>query len=291
MGIKKGYPRVKKRYFGKLAAYIQLLRPFTLFAAFLAGLFGTVAPVGDITFTHLIKAIYVGATLAFAQGCGQCLNQYADVEIDKIIKGYRPLPSGTVTREEALGLSWLLALLAIGRGFTISVFFGLMVLVLLFFAVFYSLAPFSPRRINPILNVGWMAISRGFLPFVAVFSIYGNVYDSLKYALLGFIWVFAYQSTKDINDTRGDAKFGIKTIPLSYGLRGLTKFMVIVTILFYLFAVYFELLLVFLLLPLSLMALIGMKKQIKGAENNLGWIAMYTGLGMLYVLVFMSLHL
>jgi len=290
MGITGGYPRLSRR-FGKVMGYIQLCRPFTLLAPLVAGVLGTLAPVRELTLANITTSIYVGVTLSLAQACGQCLNQYADSDLDRLIKPYRPIPSGLVSREEALGLSWLLALFAVGRSFTISVFFGLATLTLLFFSVFYSLSPFSPRRVNPFLNTGWMAVSRGFLPIYAVMSVYGSLEDVWRYALLGFLWVMAYQATKDINDAEGDKRFGIKTIPNTYGSRGFLIYSTLVTIIMYLYSIFFLPRIMLLLIPVSLVALLGLKRQVKGVENNLGWIAFYLGLALIFVLVFVAVFI
>lgn len=285
-GIKKGYPRLR-RYFGKLVAYIQLCRVFTLAAPLLAGLFGVLTPVQNITFGHLVTAIYVGLTLAFSQAAGQCLNQYADLEIDRLVKPYRPLPSGLVTREEALGAAWLLVIFAVGRGFTISMFFGLVVLALIFFAVFYSLAPLSPRKVHPLLNVGWMAVSRGFLPMFAVFSVYGDVHSAWRYSILAFLWVMGFQATKDVADVDADRKFEIKTVPNTYGLRGLVTLMMACTVLYILSAFWFRLHLMLLVVPLGILAAVTTERQTALIENNIAWGCMYVGLSLQYLLMFL----
>jgi len=285
-GIKRGYPRLR-RYFGKFMAYLQLCRVFTLIAPFMAGIFGVLTPVRNVSLNHLITATYVGVTLALSQAAGQCLNQYADAELDKEIKGYRPIPSGLVSREEALGLSWLLAIFAIGRAFTISTFFGLTVLILMFFAVFYSLAPLSPRKVNPLLNTGWMAVSRGFIPMFAVLSVYGDLNKAWQYSILAFLWVLSLQGTKDIGDSEADRKFGIKTMPNSYGVRGLLVYAVIIQTVMYLYScIYAPFMLV--LIPISIISLVGMNKEVRGMENNLGWIMFYVGLSGIYLLMFVT---
>lgn len=286
-GIKKGYPRLR-RYFGKLVAYIQLCRVFTLVAPLLAGLFGVLSPVEEISFRHLITAIYVGLTLAFAQACGQCLNQYADAELDGVVKPYRAIPSGRVTKEEALGAGWLLAIFAVGRAFTVSTFFGLVVLSLIFFAVFYSLAPFSPRRVHPLLNTGWMAISRGFIPMYAVLSIYGDWSSAWRYGLLAFVWVMGFQATKDVSDSQGDKKFGIKTIVNTYGSKGLTVTMIACSLFYGVLCVVFGMYTMLFLLLVAAPTILLKKKTVKFMENNCGWIGMYIGLAVLYLLMFIN---
>ncbi len=289
VGIKGSYPRLKARI-GRLAGYIQLVRPFTLLAPLFAGIFGTLAPVGDISFTHIKTAIYAGVTLALAQATGQCLNQYADSELDKVVKPYRPIPSGLVSREEALGLAWLLALTSMARAFTISVFFGLTVIVLLFFSVFYSLSPFSPRRVHPFLNVLWMAISRGFIPMFAVWSIYGNPFSSLKYATLAFLWVLGLQSTKDIPDVEGDRLFGIKTIPNTYGVKALSLTIMACTTIYAIIAIIVAPIML-ILCPFGLIAALTLKRQSILTENTVSWQIYYLGLGAIYIITFINTHL
>jgi len=286
VGIEKTYPKLRGRL-GRLVGYFQLVRPFTLVAPLLAGIFGVLAPIKDISFNHFLTAIYVGVTLALAQGAGQCLNQYADVELDKIVKPYRPIPSGLLSAEEALGLAWLLAIFAVARAFTISSFFGLTVLTLLFFAVFYSLAPFSPRRVHPLVNTGWMAISRGFLPMYAVWSIFGNMETAWQYSILAFLWVMGMQATKDIGDMEGDKIFGIKTIPSSYGINGLKVLMVLCSILYGIFAISFRIYIMLLLVPLATLAVLSLSRKTI-TENTVSWTIFYAGLGLIYVLMFVG---
>ena len=286
-GITKGYPRLRKRL-GRIAGYIQLLRPFTLVAPLVAGVIGVLTPLKDATFTHLTTAIYTGVTLALLQACGQSVNQYADVELDKIVKPYRPLPSGLISREEALGLSWLLAIFAVGRAFTINTFFGLVALTLLFFAVFYSLAPLSPRKIHPLANIVWMATSRGFIPMFAVWSVFGELSKAWQYSLLAFTWVLGLQSSKDVTDVLGDKKFGIKTIPGSYGLRGLSVTMGVCTVVYTLLAVYFKMYIMVLTLPLATLAILTTEKQSELMENTYAWIGFYLGLATIYILMFLN---
>lgn len=286
-GVKKGYPRLRKR-FGKLVGYVQLCRPFTLLAPLMAGLFGVLSPVRDLSLSHLITAAYVGITLAFSQAVGQCLNQYADVELDKIVKPYRPLPLGVISREEALGLSWLLAIFAMGRAFTISTFFGLVILTLLFFAVFYSMLPLSPRKLHPLVNTGWLAVSRGFLPMLAVWSIYGDLSRAFHYSIFAFLWVMGFQSTKDVPDAEGDKKFGIQTIPNSYGLKGLAAILITCTVLYASLAICLRKYLLLSVLPLALLAVLTIKRQTEMVENTIAWCCFYLGLGLIYVLMFLS---
>lgn len=283
--LKNRYPRIQKR-FGRLSAYIQLVRPFTLLAPFLAGILGVLASIQQITFDSFTAAVYVGLTLAMAQATGQIINQYADVELDKIVKPYRPLPSEVLTREEALGLAWLFAIFSIARAFTINPIFGLGTTILIFFAVFYSLSPFSPRKIDPVLNVLWMAISRGFIPMLLVWTVYSTINAGLPYALLAFVWVLGFQSTKDIEDVIGDTKFGIKTIVSDYGSRGLLFSMLLCTLIYIVLCFYFKLYIMLLLFPIAFFSMTKFDVKSKLTENTYGWTGFYLGLGLIFLLMF-----
>lgn len=289
-GIEKGYPNIRK-HFGKLATYFQLVRPFTLISPLLAGLLGVLASTPDFNFDIVKTCIYVGVTLTLAQATGQIINQYADVELDKIVKPYRPLPTGVISKEEALGLAWLLAIISILRAFTVTDVLGLFTVALIFFAVFYSLSPFSPRKVHPMLNVLWMAISRGLIPVFAVWSIYGTWQGALPYALLAFVWVLGFQSTKDVEDVEGDRKFGIKTIFSSYGYRGLRVLMIACSGAYITIAAVFNKPLMLLLALVAGFAIASVKNKSRFTENNYGWTAFYLGLGLLFVLMLLSSRL
>jgi len=284
-GILGGYPYIRDKT-GRLASVLQLIRPYTLTAPLIAGILGTLAPT-TWTYDHIVTAIFCGVTLALSQACGQVINQYADVELDKIVKPYRPLPKGDLTRDEALGIAWLLAIISIARGFTINQFFGLTNLSLIFFAVFYSVAPLSPRCVHCLVNVWWMAFSRGFLPVLAVYSVYGSVWDAVTYGALAFLWVMAMQGTKDIPDMRGDRAFAIKTIPNQWGINGLKKWIYVVMIV-YLFASLLMGLLIYGIV-LGLFAIIAsrtLETKAKITENTIAWALFYAGIGMHYILMY-----
>lgn len=288
-GIKKKYPVLQRIFGDKFTSWVLLLRPFTLLAPLLAGIFGVLAAVnfGAITADHTKTAIYAGITLAAAQAVGQVVNQYADHELDALAKPYRAIPKGYVSKDEAMGIAWLLALFAVGRAFITGMGFGLIVLALIFFSVFYSLSPFSPRRINPFLNTAWVSFSRGFLPVFAVLSIYGNLSSAWTYAIFAFMWCLAYQGSKDIGDAEPDKRFGIKTIINTYGVKGFTKYAAAVSMVMYIYAfAYMPIMLV--LVPLTILFFEGIDKPNERLENTRAWVVFYAGLGLIYIIMFVK---
>jgi len=295
-GIKHGYPRVEK-LFGRVAAYIQLIRPFTLLAPVIVGFFGSLICLKSEFWSHWLEVVYVTFTLMLCQAVGQCINQACGVDEDRINKPYRPIPSGRVSIEEAYGLAFLLTLISLWRGFTVSINFGLWIVIILFFAVFYNLKPFQARKYVWI-NLLWMSVSRGLLPFVVIWSAFRNPFE-LKPWLLGsiaFLWVFAFQPTKDITDVEGDRKFGIKTLPVVYGVdktKSFIKWFSILPFLPLVLYIQFGLLSLPYLLLLNLaivreIGIWGFDKKLGPLENTMSWACFYLGLSLIFMLSYIA---
>jgi len=300
-GILSGYPRLRRRI-GKISDYIMLMRPLTLVAPALAGFFGVLIQLAsygrlDLFLSNWNVIIYVAVTMLLAQGAGQAINQATDVEIDMINKPYRPIPSGRITREEALGLGYLILIVSLVRSFTINTTFGLLMSLILFFAVFYNLKPIRAKGYFG-LNLVWMSISRGLLPFLASWSVFGDITD-LKPWVLGLIatlWCLSWQSTKDFPDIEGDRRYGIQTLPVRLGERKAKRFMISISpvpFVTLLLCVYYKILeinylLLLIILFIAVMNAFSINKASKITENTVAWVGFYAGLGLIYLLAFIS---
>ncbi|MEM2258209.1 MAG: UbiA family prenyltransferase [Candidatus Caldarchaeum sp.] len=288
-GIKYGYPRLPIAR--RLKAYVMLCRPFTLLAPLVAGFIGTLLPLIDKGLpiaSRLSDAIFVGVTLALLQAVGQITNQICDIEADAINKPYRPLPRGEITIAEAWSLAWLLAVIGLCRAFLCGFTFGFFAILLLVMAVFYNIPPRLKRRAW--LGNIWLGISRGFIPLLATWSIYGSLNNSFPYLVGGLagLWVMALNVTKDLPDVEGDRKVGDITLPVKYGvektiriIRGLAflpfAFIAVASLVDSRMLVFFG------LAPVGVLALLGFKIKIM-TENTLSWAAFYGGLALIYVL-------
>jgi 4-hydroxybenzoate polyprenyltransferase len=287
-GLHHYYPRVK-RFFGvKMAAYLRLCRPFTVAPAFLAGLFLTLASAG-VSLETFRAALDAGVILALLQATGQIVNQVVDVELDKSLPGKRdrPIPSGLVDREEAMGLAWVFTIVAVARAFTLGLTVGLMSLLILFMAVFYSLKPFSPRR-HAFTSLAWQAFSRGFLPPMLCFSVYRTLYEALPISILAFTWCLGWQGTKDITDIEGDRAFGIRTVANTYGLRGLKALSTVTLVAFTAETVLLSKIMFLAVAPLAFYGLLNYEKKPTTMENTVSWIVFYVGLGLCFLIPFLE---
>ncbi len=186
-----------------------------------------------------------------------------------------------------------MTLIALWRGFTVSVTFGLWITVILFFAVFYNLKPFQARKYLWI-NLLWMSVSRGLLPFVVIWSAFRSPFE-LKPWLLGsiaFLWTFAFQPTKDITDVEGDRKFDIRTLPVAYGVEKTKAFIKWASILPFIPLIIYtqtgllplSYLLLFSLEAVREVGIWGFDKKVGAMENTLSWIMFYLGLSLIFML-------
>jgi len=288
----------------KIRAYIDLLRPATLFTPFIAGLFGILIQLGytnqpSLFLQHWKTVIYAGVTLMLAQACGQCFNQSVEeeIKIDRVNKPYRPLVKGTLSKNEARSLAWILALIAIGRSFTINPWFGGFVTALVGFGIFYSLPPLRMKK-KLFWGTAWQAFSRGFLPILTMWSVFGNPINRIPVAIGSILFVFMLgaQPNKDIVDQKGDKRYGVKSLITEYGVEKtmdwtsrLVAFGPLLLI-----ALYTQVGILpkkcidlFCLAPLLWFMAWEMrenpKKEIDKLENTVGWVLMYVILALFYI--------
>ena len=161
---------------------------------------------------------------AVLNAASNAINQIYDLEIDRINKPKRPLPSGRLTIAEAwsftlvtyviaLTLAWLVAPGGRHECFWI-------VLVATAITVLYSVPPFRTKRLGIWANVT-IAIPRGVLLKVAGWSAVKTVMAVEPWFIGGIFGLFLLgaSTTKDFADMEGDARGGCRTLPIIYGVR------------------------------------------------------------------------
>jgi 4-hydroxybenzoate polyprenyltransferase len=151
------------------------------------------------------------------------LNQIYDLEIDRVNKPRRPLPSGRltvgdawvftiVTYVAALVLAWLVA-----PGGRHECFWIVSAAVV--FTILYSVPPWRTKRLGIWANVT-VAIPRGVLLKVSGWSAVKTVLGTEPWyigAIFG-LFLLGATTTKDFADMEGDARGGCRTLPLQFGV-------------------------------------------------------------------------
>jgi 4-hydroxybenzoate polyprenyltransferase len=217
----------------KLKSYVALARPFTLLPPALGVVSGAVTAWGAhgtrtaVTFETLMPVLWGALMAAVLNSASNAINQIYDLDIDRVNKPKRPLPSGALGMREAWGftlagyaLAWVLAWLAAPPGleahrecFWIVVFTSVLVWA-------YSAPPFRTKAHGIWANVT-IAIPRGLLLKVAGWSTVKTVFDVEPWfigAIFG-LFVLGASTTKDFADIEGDRKGGCDTLPILYGVK------------------------------------------------------------------------
>lgn len=221
----------------RLKHFLILCRPLNvvigMFSIFIgAFITGTLHP--------LLNIILASISGGFIAAGANAINDYFDVEIDKINKPQRPIAAGLVSPKEgfiyALLLFWtgiVFGWLVNWPAFVISVFSA----ILLFF---YS---FKLKR-----TVLWGNISVSLMTALAF--IYGGVaVNRIRLALIpatfSFFYHFGREIIKDVEDIEGDRADKIKTLPIVHGEKialhlatAIYGFLVILTLMPYIFQIF-----------------------------------------------------
>jgi chlorophyll/bacteriochlorophyll a synthase len=212
---------------------IDLARPFTLVAPALGFVSGAATAVGAFPSepwrADLLVAPLVGSAMAAVLNAGNnALNQIYDLEIDRVNKPKRPLPSGrlrigqawaftVVAYAAALVLAWLVVPAAAAGG-AHECFW--LVAAAVVFTLLYSVPPFRTKRLGIWANVT-IAIPRGVLLKVAGWSSVKTIVGVEPWyigAIFG-LFLLGATTTKDFADMDGDRRGGCRTLPIRYGVR------------------------------------------------------------------------
>lgn len=232
----------------KLRGLIDLIRPFTLLAPLIGGICGGLmgwasvyrSPGSSFEFQRRLPFLYLSHHFPFLQynegflelmigasilvilnAASNSLNAVYDAEIDRINKPYRPIPSGIITKDEALTVAWILYLIVLFRAVWLNRTFGFFVFVIMLITIAYSTRPLRLKKRLWVSNVT-IAFARGLLGFVAAWSIFGDPWtDGTPWIIGGVMMIFLIGAitSKDFTDIRGDRMYGIKTLPVIYGVR------------------------------------------------------------------------
>jgi 4-hydroxybenzoate polyprenyltransferase len=210
-------------------AYLELARPFTLVAPALGFVSGALTAVGAAprepwSSTLLVPAIIGSAMAAVLNAGNNALNQIYDLDIDRVNKPKRPIPTGRISITEAwwfsvvayalaLVLAWLVA-----PGGRHECFW--LVAVAVVCTLLYSVPPFRTKRLGIWANVT-IAIPRGVLLKVAGWSSVKTIAGIEPWfigAIFG-LFLLGATTTKDFADMEGDRRGGCRTLPIQYGVR------------------------------------------------------------------------
>lgn len=190
--------------------YLKLIRPLNCLITFISVLAAAFISAGEyFPFNTVLSAAIAAALVAAA---GNVINDYFDVEIDKIAHPDRPLINGKILKKNALNFYFLLNLAALIIAYFISTTVFGIVLLSIILLLLYS---FSLKKIILFGNyiIAWLTG----MVFIYGGLVAGNVTAAVIPALFAFLINFIREIVKDIQDIKGDLTAGVVTFPAKYG--------------------------------------------------------------------------
>lgn len=224
-----------------LITYITLTRPFTLLAPFIGFLACSVAALHETTGHFTPAASLTGAmSCVLLNAASNIFNQLTDIDVDKVNKPYRPLPSGKCTPAQAWTAWACLTALSFILGFSVNAAFLVILLAAFILTTAYSARPLRlhGRGFFGNLTIG---VVRGLLLFVAGWVSASPHFDAKPWAAGTIMALFlcGASTTKDFSDMKGDKMYGVITLPVKYGAQNAAYIMAPFLVLPYLMIPFF----------------------------------------------------
>jgi 4-hydroxybenzoate polyprenyltransferase len=176
----------------------------------------TGAVLGSNGFPPLTQTLTIAISCAFIHSAGTILNDYTDIEIDKIINSDRPLLTPVIKRRDAL-YSWgLMAVISITLSFFVGVRTFAILLLLLVFGIIYSTGPRIKNMF--ILNEVFIGFSFTLEVIASVFAVNGQINNLVLFYGLGFASLcIGGRSVRSLIDYKTDKLYGKSTYPSELG--------------------------------------------------------------------------
>jgi len=204
----------------KLRTFWNFSRPFTLIPPVVGILSGALVGLGA-TRTQLRWPLILAAALAAAtlNAGSNALNQICDLENDRLNKPLRALPSGQLSRSEAILFTSVLYVVSIALVAWINLQILTIYLIAAAATYLYSAPPIRLKN-HTFLSNFTIALVRGNLLKVAGWAAIASVSNRLEPWYIGTIFMLflvGATSTKDFADMEGDRAADCLTLPVRYG--------------------------------------------------------------------------
>jgi 4-hydroxybenzoate polyprenyltransferase len=157
---------------------------------------------------------------AVLNAASNTLNQIYDLDVDRVNKPQRALPSGRISIPEAHGLTLVLFALALSLAWLVNLQCFLLALGASLLTIAYSVPPLRTKARGIWANIT-IALPRGVGLKVAGWSCVKTVMAAEPWyiGLIFGLFLLGASSTKDFADIEGDRAGGCRTLPIIYGVR------------------------------------------------------------------------
>lgn len=195
----------------KLSAVFRIVRSINCVITFITILAaGLIYGTGKFIYTNILLAAFSGSFVAAA---GNIINDYFDIEIDKINRPERVLPSGKLSVKFALNLYFIISASALYLSSLIN--FESIVIVIISSVIIFLYS--YKLKSTPLVGNFIIAFLTG-LAFIYGSIAVGNILCGIIPALFALLINFMREIVKDIEDIEGDKASGILTYPIKHGI-------------------------------------------------------------------------
>jgi geranylgeranylglycerol-phosphate geranylgeranyltransferase len=197
--------------FEKLQGVVQLLRPLNAAIVFLTII--VAAFVVGAQERHLVMVLLGALAGAVIAGGANAINDYFDVEIDKVNRPSRPLPSGILHPTSA----WWAWRISSSLGVLLSAYVG--PLPFLIAVAWVVMLYWYSKRWKRMVFIGnlTVGVATG-LAFIYGGAIVGNLKDAYIPSLFAFLVNLARELVKDAEDVAGDRQGQAMTLAVRHGV-------------------------------------------------------------------------
>ncbi|MFP3346206.1 MAG: UbiA family prenyltransferase [Sulfolobaceae archaeon] len=194
--------------------YLQLVRIHNVIGSALSALMGyLVASEWHIIPVRMIVSSLVVALIAAG---GYVINDVYDVEIDRINKPYRPIPSGIVSLQTAKNLAYATSITGILLSLILGIFPALVALITVILLFEYAVS-LKKRGLIGNLIVALTSALSAFYGGLAYFT--GNwLYFVSIPTLYIFFFTLSREFIKGIEDYEGDKANNVRTLAVRLGM-------------------------------------------------------------------------
>ena len=216
-------------FIDKIKAHLELLDPVTWISVFpcLAG--GAMASGAMQPSVHDYLLLFALFVLYGPLGTGfsQSVNDYYDLDLDRVNEPSRPIPSGRISEKEALWNWSLVLLVAVGLSTWLSIHIGGQrgmvfagtLLAGLFVGYIYSAPPLKLKK-NIFLSAPAVGLSYGFITYLSANALFSEIRpEVIGLAGLNFFMAVALIIMNDFKSKEGDAKGGMKSLAVMIGSK------------------------------------------------------------------------
>ena len=212
-----------------ITGFFIIIRPLNCLITFIVIIVSGLICTND---NHIsIKLLLAGLVGFIITAAGNSINDIIDVDIDRINRPHRPLPSLRLTLKQA----WVLFLLLVTTSLVLSLFINLFAFLIVLLSnallILYSL---SIKRVPVFGNIVISFLTA--YAFIFGGMVVENVNGAFIPAVFAFLINLIREVIKDMEDTKGDKLAGVNTLPIKYGINASKYFVLVVSSILFLFS-------------------------------------------------------